>query len=150
MLNSHGPVLARGIEVPFEIWIILVICTGGIYLFVAIFRGDEVVASPARADEVDLGSLFADVVIAVMGDREEENLQLIWSKYSVSEDQRMQIVLMTKLALNEFFTAEDSSEETMGKIKQSLVSNGVPEGLASLLLVTIIRLMAANQTSRGQ
>jgi hypothetical protein len=137
MIESKALVLARGVEVPFEIWIVLVICTGGIYLIVALFRRDSDGVVSSRTVEIDLQSLFAEVVAAVLNERSEERLKLVWSKYPVSEELRTQIVLMTNIALKEFFSVEEFNEGTMGKLKDSLVSDGIPENFAAQLLLAI-------------
>jgi hypothetical protein len=144
MLESKALVLAR-VEVPFEIWIILVVCTGGIYLLIAIFRREPDARASKKQVEVDLVELLTEVMSAVLSEQEEEKLKRIWSKYPVLEEQRTQIVLMSKIALSEFFST-NFDDQTTNKVKDSLVSRGLSEGMASELMGAIARAMTAPQT----
>jgi hypothetical protein len=119
-------------EVPFEIWIVLVLCTGGIYLILVIYRSlSEAYASRRRdtLDPLDLWLVLREITEAVLSDHEDDRLRQVWTKYRVSEGQRSPLIAMVKVTLGEIFSSDGHGIDAL-EIKKSLVSRGVPEDIA--------------------
>ncbi|MBR0724808.1 hypothetical protein [Bradyrhizobium manausense] len=146
MSNPFLLILLR-VEVPFEIWIVLVVCTGGIYLIVFLFRR-EPEAPVAQRAELELGALLGDITTAVMGGREEEILKLVWSRYPVQEERKAWLVGITKLGLNEVLSSDEISVGSLEDAKKRLVAGGMPQDFAEQLVGAIIRSLIAMQSGR--
>jgi hypothetical protein len=118
MVDQHALMLAR-VEVPLELWIILVVCTGGIYLIIALVRAwsnrssDAKPTSVQEPSKIDLDLLLVEIVTAVLQKDEAVHLSMIWRNYPVSAEGRTRLVAMVKLTLAELFDEEAPSAEKL-------------------------------------
>jgi hypothetical protein len=146
MTSAPDLILAK-VEVPFELWLVLVICTGGIYLIIAVIRYFSEDRTGTERTAIDLEVIFSEVIAAVLSDREEEKLGSIFLKYSFNEDQKAQLVTMVKLAVAEFATADTYD---VASLQEKLIAYGIPDEIAKKLIRAVSRIIiTSSKTSEG-
>jgi hypothetical protein len=154
MLDLNSLVLASPllveVRVPFELWIFLVICTGGIYLLVGIFpKAQRTHRSGSNRSEPDIVPMLIEVAAPVLSENEDDKLKPILVKHSLSEQQGVQLVMLTRLTLSEFFRIQEIGEGTPEKIRKELVSRGIPDSMAAQLVGAVVRLLRSQQNANG-
>jgi hypothetical protein len=141
--------LLRGghVEVPFEIWIILVICSGGLYLIVALIRNGNSARERSQTAP-DLTPLFREVANAILSDdNEEEVLGRIWTKFGIDAGARSSIVIVVKVAMSEIFNEQQVDEGTVQKIRAGLVDKGISRPVAEQAIRSVVDVLVEKSRS---
>lgn len=149
MLNPIDLLLVR-VDIPFEIWIILVICSGGIYFILWLIKrepdAEPQAVNVSASSAISIQSLLIVIAETILRGGGEEELNLILSKISISDEQKSQFILMVTMGLQEFSAVRVYDDSTLGNITKNLISNGMPDDWAASVVVAIVQAIAADQS----
>ena len=157
---THNVIMAVEVRVPFDIWIILVICTGGLYLIVMLFQGDSTnhtTSSPqsSQTTGLDIGVLV-ELIKAMLTGADHDRLRYILNGRHIVGETQDTLIQLCALALGAISEAQEAGRppENIVKIAHARLSaQGVPIEFANASLhafVIAIKSLEKSNDAKAQ
>jgi hypothetical protein len=130
------------IAVPWEIWIFLMVISGGLYGVVIIIRKVTYTIQEHRYLEQQnkqqqrvnqISQVYAELMTALLESKTEE-LQQILSKHDVAADKRDGFIAVAVVVLQEIVQAQERKEKSLDGVRSRLQTNGLSSAFADILI----------------
>jgi hypothetical protein len=140
MMGASEVIARQSVEIPFELWLLLVVVTGGLYLLAKLFSGKR------KISILDNDSLLKDVAMGLLSrESGQEGIDRAFDKYDVKQEERSLITNLVRVTLHEILSLDESQIDPAKTVLNALESRNIPTDLARRLLIIASDALAVCQ-----